>query len=252
MKRHANPKPSKNALAQFRKTALEAFPQLTVRFCSHGDLGGHRAPRDHTLAFRMVDQRGKFRSNVVWVFPQGLTSWTAENIRNAVERSNGRQSRKGRATGRVGERRLGDRKTQEDNVKRCWIEYSDSWKHSPMAYWVHVESGELPWFDAEEFDPPAPSRVPGKGYPILYVEIDGFTFTFGSEAELDHCVEVLSQKLLPSSSGLTRMRGDDRYGPNRHWISRLPAKVKAWKYREPAIQYLLKARVEFETARSTD
>lgn len=90
MKRHANPKPDKADLRRFREVALEAFPELSVQFCSHGDLGGHRAPRDHTLAFRLVDSRGKFRSNVVWVMPQSLRSWTADDIRAAVDRSNGR------------------------------------------------------------------------------------------------------------------------------------------------------------------
>lgn len=90
MKRHANPKPDKAALAHFKRVAREAFPQYDVEFCSHGDLGGHRAPRDHTLGFRLKDSRGKYRSNVVWLFPQALEQWTAEDVRNAVERRNGR------------------------------------------------------------------------------------------------------------------------------------------------------------------
>lgn len=90
MKRHANPKPSKLALANFKRVAKEAFPQYVLEFCSHGDLGGHRAPRDHTLAFRLKDSFGKYRSNVVWVFPQSLDQWSAEDIREAVACANGR------------------------------------------------------------------------------------------------------------------------------------------------------------------
>ena len=90
MKRHANPKPDKAGLQHLRDVAREAFPDLTVRFCSHGDLGGHRAPRDHTLAFQLVDERGKVRSNVVWVMPQSLQHWTADDVRRAVDRKNGR------------------------------------------------------------------------------------------------------------------------------------------------------------------
>ncbi len=90
MKRHANSKPDKEGLQHLRHVANEAFPRLTVQFCSHGDLGGHRAPRDHTLAFRLIDARGKFRSNVIWVMPRTLTNWTAEDVRQAVERSNGK------------------------------------------------------------------------------------------------------------------------------------------------------------------
>ena len=83
MKRHANPKPDKADLRRFREVAREAYPESTVRFCSHSDLGGHRAPRDDTLAFRLVDSRGKVRSNVVWIMPQSLRSWTATDIRAA-------------------------------------------------------------------------------------------------------------------------------------------------------------------------
>ena len=35
----------------------------------------------NTLAFRVVDSRGKFRSSVLWVLPQELPSWTAEDVR---------------------------------------------------------------------------------------------------------------------------------------------------------------------------
>lgn len=90
MRRHANPKPSKKGLAHLKTVARDAFPRLRLQFCSHSDLGGHRAPRDHTLAFRMVDARGKLRSNVVWVMPQTLEQWTAADVRRAVERSNGK------------------------------------------------------------------------------------------------------------------------------------------------------------------
>ena len=90
MKRHANPTPDKAGIQHLRRVAREAYPKLSVQFCSHGDLGGHRAPRDHTLAFRLVDARGRFHSNVVWVMPQTLTNWTAEDVRRAVDESNGK------------------------------------------------------------------------------------------------------------------------------------------------------------------
>ena len=90
MKRHANPKPSKAGVAHLRRVTREAFPDHTIELCSHGDLGGHRAPRDHTLAFRLVDSRGKYRSNVIWIMPESLTSWSADQVRRTVDRSNGR------------------------------------------------------------------------------------------------------------------------------------------------------------------
>jgi hypothetical protein len=90
MKRHANPKPSKEGIKHLRIVAREAYPQCSIRMCSHGDLGGHRAPRDHTLAFRLIDSRGKIRLNVVWVMPQSLLSWTAADVRRSVDASNGK------------------------------------------------------------------------------------------------------------------------------------------------------------------
>ncbi len=90
MKNHANPKPDKAVLAHLERVAHEAFPDWSVRFCSHGDLGGHRAPRVNTLAFRMVNAKGNYCSNVIWVMPQSLKGWTAEDVRKAVERSNGK------------------------------------------------------------------------------------------------------------------------------------------------------------------
>ncbi len=90
MKRHATPKPDQDALEHLRRVARTAFPQYSIRFCSHGNLGGHRAPRDHTLAFRLVDARGRFRSNVIWVMPQSLKAWTANCVRRAVDESNGK------------------------------------------------------------------------------------------------------------------------------------------------------------------
>jgi len=90
MKRHANPKPDKKGLRHLKRLAQEAFPGCDIQFCSHGDLGGHLAPRVCTLAFRLVDAQGKFRSNVIWVWPQTLKNWTAADVRHAVDRSNGK------------------------------------------------------------------------------------------------------------------------------------------------------------------
>jgi hypothetical protein len=52
--------------------------------------GGHRAPRDHTISFQLLDEHGQFRSNVIWLLPEHLRELTAENIRWLVERSNGK------------------------------------------------------------------------------------------------------------------------------------------------------------------
>ncbi|MCA8954348.1 MAG: hypothetical protein KDE27_32880 [Planctomycetes bacterium] len=88
-KRHANPEPEKRGLIHLRRVAEQAYPDCSIRFFSHGTLGGHRAPRVNTLAFRLVDARGRLRSNVIWVAPQELRTWTVEDVRRAVDASNG-------------------------------------------------------------------------------------------------------------------------------------------------------------------
>lgn len=88
-KRHANPPPEKRGLTHLRRVAEQAYPGCSIRFFSHGTLGGHRAPRINTLAFRLVDAQGRFRSNVIWVAPQDLRGWTADDVRRAVDDSNG-------------------------------------------------------------------------------------------------------------------------------------------------------------------
>jgi hypothetical protein len=63
-----------------------AFPEYEVVWGSHGDFGGGRAPRDHTLAFRLRDRWGKYHSNVIWVAPERLGSLTMEWVRKMVKR----------------------------------------------------------------------------------------------------------------------------------------------------------------------
>ena len=128
-------------------------------------------------------------------------------------------------------------------MKKHWIEYTEKWTTSPMSYWVHQELDSKYWYDAIEFDPPRPRPIPGKGYPFYSVEIDGFIFRFVSLAEIDRCMEVLSNKVLPTTLSLRADRGTTLL--NKHWLSRLPAKVKSWKYRQKAVKHLSHARQEF-------
>ncbi len=130
-------------------------------------------------------------------------------------------------------------------MKRHWIEYQETKPNCPMTYWVHREVDGKPWHAAEEFDPPRQKAVPGRGYPVFKVEFDGFTFEFASLAEIRVCTKTLQKKLLPRTIDLSRERGTT-LGPNSHWLSRLPADVMPWRYREKAVTYLRKALNEFE------
>ena len=50
-------------------------------------------------------------------------------------------------------------------------------------------------------------------------------------------LEVLEQKHLPS--GFSLLPGQQRVGrPNNHWLSRLPAKAKRWKFRQQLCDFL--------------
>jgi hypothetical protein len=77
-------------MAHVRQVIAEAFPEYVAVFGGHSSYGGHRAPRDHTISFRLRDQRGKYRSNVVWLMPDWRSSLTAANVRFLVNHANGR------------------------------------------------------------------------------------------------------------------------------------------------------------------
>jgi len=86
-----NRKATKHELAHARSVIAEAFPDMVPVFAAHSDYGGHRAPRDHTIAFRLRDERGRFRSNVIWLMPDWLGTLTVADVQALVSRSNGQQ-----------------------------------------------------------------------------------------------------------------------------------------------------------------
>ena len=89
-----NRKSSKDEMAHVRRAIAEAFPDCEAVFGGHSAYGGHRAPRDHTISFRLRDDQGKFHSNVVWLMPDWLDSLTSDDIRSLVAESNGNRKRK--------------------------------------------------------------------------------------------------------------------------------------------------------------
>ena len=133
-------------------------------------------------------------------------------------------------------------------MKRHWIEYRTTRTHGPMTYWVHRAADGKAWYKSQAHDPPLEPAVPGKGFPLLFVEYRDFTFVFASLAELRTAIEVLGRKVLPTTIRLTEDRGVGAgwIGPNKHWLSRLPGRVTSWRYREPAVSYLVKALGDFE------
>ena len=124
-------------------------------------------------------------------------------------------------------------------MKRHWIEYTETWTAGPMTCWVHVEAKS----DASKLNPPAPAPIPGKGFPVYYVEVDGFTFQFASLDEMRVCIDTLGNKLLPNSLRLAQDRGGD---PNEHWLRKMPEHTGPWRYREKAVKFLARALGAFQ------
>jgi hypothetical protein len=86
-----NRKALKEEMAHAQRVIREAFPEFDPVFGSHSDYGGHRAPRNHTISFRLRDQKGKFCSNVVWLMPEWLGTLTTGDVESLVNRANGRR-----------------------------------------------------------------------------------------------------------------------------------------------------------------
>jgi len=83
---HSNRKATRDEMAYATQVIQEAFPGHEVVWGSHGDYGGGRAPRDHTLSFRVRDRWGKYQSNVIWVNPADLSRVTAAWVKKVVKR----------------------------------------------------------------------------------------------------------------------------------------------------------------------
>jgi hypothetical protein len=115
--------------------------------------------------------------------------------------------------------------------------YEQDWRTAPLAFWVHVPVEG----NTSLCEPPAPEPVPHKGYPVLRVPFEAHELQFSSLAQLDHFIQVLSTKPLPTSRQLSAQRGLP-VGPNGHWLSRLPAKLKAPRKRAKLVQSLRAVR----------
>ncbi|MFL5245557.1 MAG: hypothetical protein ACJ8FY_25965 [Gemmataceae bacterium] len=90
---HANRKATDDEMAYATQVIQEACPEYEIVWSSHGDYGGHRAPRDHTLAFRLRDKLGKYHSNVIWVAPESLSSITVGWVKKMVARGSSDKGR---------------------------------------------------------------------------------------------------------------------------------------------------------------
>lgn len=129
-------------------------------------------------------------------------------------------------------------------MKKYRITFTDSFEPSPMSFWVHRNVNGDCWHDADEFEPPLPKPIPGRGYSRLHVECDGISLEFASLHELDQMVAVLSMNPLPSTRSLARQRHTSA-GPNSHWLSRLPGRAKSLRFRRKLVGFLQQIRPEY-------
>ncbi|MFZ6876001.1 hypothetical protein ACO0LF_28400 [Undibacterium sp. Di27W] len=105
---------------------------------------------------------------------------------------------------------------------KFYFSFADHWRAAPLAYWVHLPVADQPG----DWQAPLPPCIPHKGYAYLHVEFEKHELIFSSPAQLAHFIEALSKTALPTTLHLSSLRGAP-VGPNGHWLSRLPASLKA-------------------------
>ena len=115
--------------------------------------------------------------------------------------------------------------------------FEKDWRTAPLAFWVHIP---VPGTQVE-CNPPAPKEIPHKGFLFLRVQFEEHELQFSAPAQLDHFIEVLSTKPLPTSRQLSSRRKLP-VGPNGHWLSRLPASIKSPRKRVKLVQVMQAVR----------
>ena len=107
---------------------------------------------------------------------------------------------------------------------------------SPLTPYVHLAPDGVDWLAAspEHLSPPLPPETPDKGYIVWVLQHRGSDIHFVSPQELQHAIDVLGEKILPSPRDLGKRYGD----VNRHWLSRLHTSFKPWRMRQEMVAKL--------------
>ncbi len=114
------------------------------------------------------------------------------------------------------------------------IIYNLEYQPSPLSFWVHVGCDNEIWINETQYEPVLPKAIFAKGFPVLVVDALGHELQFNSIQEVEHFLEVVKQKHMPTSTQLASKKIKSK-GPNSHWLSRLPAKLKSWRNRQKYI-----------------
>ena len=134
-------------------------------------------------------------------------------------------------------------------MKNIDITYSESYRRTPVTFWVHKLVVSDSEFSIKNYEPPLSEIIGGKGYPLVRVKYMGVELLFSSIEEISHVQDVLSMRNMPTSMALSQKWGSG-VGPNQHWLSRLPAKLKPWRKREPLLPLLNEAKCMLESVYS--
>ena len=128
-------------------------------------------------------------------------------------------------------------------MKKSWLTYSNELTSTPITPWVD-DGQRYGWVNerAENGQWRRPKRVRTafqtqlKQWCVLEVDYLDVRLVFALPTELDNFIEIMSTNPLPSGPSL--LKGQKFGRPNKHWLSRLPAKAKSLKFRQAICKWL--------------
>ncbi len=127
---------------------------------------------------------------------------------------------------------------QNGGMKRAWVEFRPNATPGYIGShrWWSGEIGHRGWrsLPPGDWDPPV-RPVPGKGYPRIFVELDGFVFEFISTIEMLEAASVLERNLV------------DPVTSQQRWYRKLPAPMKAKHARSRAAAAIRRASAAYES-----
>jgi hypothetical protein len=97
------------------------------------------------------------------------------------------------------------------------------------------------WAGATRYDPPLPKSVVGEGFKNFKIEVKGYVLNFSSIEEIDHCIELFSNKVLPTTYQMSQNSWTKGF-QHTHWLSKFPGDLKSFKNREIIIKLLGKLK----------
>ncbi len=119
-----------------------------------------------------------------------------------------------------------------------------------MTPWVHRSVGGGDEGLPVRYEPPRPSPLPGRGYPMFVITVERFPFAFASLHELDEAIRVLEAPVLqivepagrPNKQLPVQRKLDPHGAKTKHWTSRLPKSMQSWAKRRKIVFELRQAR----------